>query len=118
MSAETAMSALGRMPLAIACALFACGTAHAEVTRIDITRRADVGTSGYEKIIARIHFAVDPKVPRNRVVVDLDKAPTNAAGLVEFSSDLYILRPKVTPGNGAALVDPTRPAKPISAIAS
>jgi hypothetical protein len=39
------------------------------------------------------------------VVVDLDKAPLNAAGLVEFSSDLYILKPKATPGNGVALVD-------------
>ena len=91
--------------LAIAFALTACGAANAEVTRVEITKRADVGTSGYEKIVGTIHFAVDPKLPRNRVVVDLDKAPTNAAGLVEFTSDLYILRPKSTPGNGAALVD-------------
>ena len=75
----------------------------AEVTRVEITTRADVGISGYEKIVGTIHFAVDPKAARNRVVVDLDKAPVNAAGLVEFSSDLYILRPKATPGNGAAL---------------
>ena len=91
--------------LAIAFALTACGAANAEVTRVEITKRADVGTSGYEKIVGTLHFAVDPKLPRNRVVVDLDKAPTNAAGLVEFTSDLYILRPKSTPGNGAALVD-------------
>jgi len=81
------------------------GVSRAEVTRVEIATRADVGLSGYEKIVGTIHFAVDPKAPRNRVVVDLDKAPTNAAGLVEFSSDLYILRPKATPGNGAALVD-------------
>jgi len=91
--------------LACAFALIASGVAQAEVTRVDVAKRADVGTSGYEKIVGTIHFAVDPKAPRNRVVVDLDKAPVNAAGLVEFSSDLYILRPKATPGNGAALVD-------------
>jgi hypothetical protein len=61
--------------------------------------------SGYEKIIGTIHFAVDPKDPHNRLVVDLDKAPVNAQGRVEFSSDLYILRPKAPRGNGAALVD-------------
>jgi len=72
---------------------------------VDVTRRTDVGTSGYEKIVGTIHFAVDPKSSRNRLVVDLDKAPTNAFGLVEFSSDLYILRPKAPRGNEAALVD-------------
>jgi alpha/beta hydrolase family protein len=82
-----------------------CAAARADVVRVDVATRADVGTSGYEKIVGTIHFAVDPKHPRNRVVVDLDKAPVNDKGLVEFSSDLYILRPKATPGNGVALVD-------------
>jgi alpha/beta hydrolase family protein len=90
---------------AIVLTVVASGAARAEVTRVEIATRSDVGISGYEKIVGTIHFAVDPKAPRNRVVVDLDKAPVNAAGLVEFSSDLYVLRPKATPGNGAALVD-------------
>jgi len=93
------------LQLLTALALIPCGAARAEVTRVDISKRVDVGTSGYEKIVGTIHFAVDPKAPRNRVVVDLDKAPLNAAGLVEFSSDLYLLRPKATPGNGVVLVD-------------
>src|SRR5216683_7831356 len=84
--------------------LFA-GVARAEVARVEIARRADVGASGYEKIVGRIHFAVDPGDPHNRIVVDLDKAPVNRSGRVEFSSDLYILRPKAPRGNGAALVD-------------
>ena len=90
---------------ALALLFVGAGVSRAEVTRVEITTRADVGLSGYEKIVGTIHFAVDPKATRNRGVVDLDKAPANAAGLVEFSSDLYILRPKATPGNGAALVD-------------
>src|SRR5205823_5156088 len=94
-----------RSIIAVALLFVAAGVSRAEVTRVEITTRADVGISGYEKIVGTIHFAVDPKAARNRVVVDLDKAPVNAAGLVEFSSDLYILRPKATPGNGAALVD-------------
>jgi len=92
--------------LAFVATLVLCANAvRAEVIRVDVATRADVGTSGYEKIVGTIHFAVDPNNPRNRFVVDLDKAPVNAAGLVEFSSDLYILRPKTTTGNGVALVD-------------
>src|SRR4051794_11529024 len=60
--------------------------AGAEVTRVEIARRSDLGVSGYEKIVGTIHFAVDPKDLFNRGVVDLDKAPLNAAGRVEFSS--------------------------------
>ena len=80
--------------------------ANADVTSVDVTTRADVGSSGYEKIVGIVHFEVDPKDPRNAVVVDLDKAPVNAAGKVEFSADLYILRPKNdAKSNGVALVD-------------
>src|SRR6478672_4414650 len=86
-------------------ALAVAGTAAAEVMRVDVARRMDLGTTGYEKIVGTIHFAVDPADPRNRAVADLDKAPRNSDGRVEFSSDLYILRPKAPRGNGAALVD-------------
>jgi len=89
----------------VAMLVLCASVVRAEVVRVDVAKRVDVGKSGYEKIVGTIHFAVDPKNPRNRLVVDLDKAPVNAAGLVEFSSDLYILRPKTTSGNGVALMD-------------
>ena len=80
--------------------------AAAEVTRIDVKTRADIGTSGFEKIVGTAHFTVDPKDARNRVIADIDKAPVNSAGLVEFSSDLYIIRPRdQSRSNGIALVD-------------
>ena len=34
--------------------------ATAEVARVEGTRRADAGTSGYEKIVGTIHFAINP----------------------------------------------------------
>ena len=77
--------------------------ARAEVTNVDVTSRTDVG-SGYEQVVGRVHFAVDPKHPRNAVIVDLDKAPRAADGRVEFAADVLILRPK-TGGNGVAIVD-------------
>ncbi len=82
------------------------GTVNAEVTRVDIAKRTEVGASGYEKIVGTIHFAVDPANPRNSVIVDLDAAKKNAAGRVEFSADLYILRPRdQARSNGVALVE-------------
>lgn len=78
----------------------------AEVTRVEITRRADLGASGYEKIEGTLHFAVDPRDPRNALIADIAKAPTDAKGRVEFSSDLCVLRPKVAgAGNGTALIE-------------
>lgn len=94
------------MSAALVAALTLSTPAWAEVKRVDVTSRVDLGTSGYEKIVGTAHFAVDPKDPRNRAIVDIDKAPVNAAGLVEFSGDICILRPKDgTPSSGIALVD-------------
>src|SRR5215472_8255847 len=36
---------------------------------------------------------LDPAAPENRVIVDLDKAPRNERGLVEYETDFFILRP-------------------------
>ncbi len=51
----------------------------------------DVGA--YERLSGRAHFAVDPRSVAQQDVVDLDKAPTDAAGLVRFASDFMILKP-------------------------
>jgi len=80
--------------------------AYGEVTRVDVTSRQALGSSGYEKIVATAHFAVNPKDPHNRVIADIDKAPVNASGLVEFSGDVVILRPlDASKSNGVALID-------------
>src|SRR5437764_9300139 len=85
----------------------------ARVDRVEIVSRSDVlGTKpfgdagGYEKIIGKIHFAVKPDDPHNKLIVDLDKAPRNAAGEVEFASDFYVLRPKdAGRANGSVLLE-------------
>jgi hypothetical protein len=87
--------------------------AQARVVRVEITSRADIqdgkpfGNVGpYEKIIGRVYFAVDPANLHNRQIVDLDKAPRNAHGEVEFSADLYLLKPKdMAKGNQAVLFE-------------
>jgi hypothetical protein len=52
-----------------------------------------VGT--YDRIIARATVAVAPDDPHNSVIVDIDRAPRNAPGLVEAVSDVEILRPTI-----------------------
>jgi hypothetical protein len=72
--------------------LVSADAAVAEVVRIEVQRRDDWGT--HERIIGRVHFAVDPMAPANRSIADIDAAPRNAAGKVEFSSDVLFFRPK------------------------
>jgi hypothetical protein len=63
-----------------------------------------VGT--YERVAARATIGVDPNDPHNGGIVDLGLAPRNAAGLVETTSDVVILRPAdATRGNGVLLYD-------------
>jgi hypothetical protein len=87
--------------------------AYAEVVRIEVKSRADVlagkpfGSAGpYEKLSGTIYFAVDPRNSANQIITDIDRAPTNAAGKVEFSSDFYLIKPKdATKGNGTLLYE-------------
>ncbi len=79
----------------------ATSPASAEVVRVDVATRQDVlggrafGTAGaYEWIQGKAYFTLDPRQPRNAIVVDVALAPRNAAGLVEFSADILIVRPK------------------------
>jgi Alpha/beta hydrolase domain len=56
-------------------------------------------TGAYERLVGRAHFAVDPEAPAQRGITDLDKAPTDAEGLVHFTGDFSILQP-VDPARG------------------
>uniref|UniRef100_Q01R31 Alpha/beta hydrolase domain-containing protein n=1 Tax=Solibacter usitatus (strain Ellin6076) TaxID=234267 RepID=Q01R31_SOLUE len=79
---------------------------HAALLRIEIKERSDVPNSAYEQIVGRAYFSVDPGLRANAGIVDLDKAARNGAGQVEFSSDLYLLRPKSpAAGNGTVLFE-------------
>jgi hypothetical protein len=100
----------------IALIAFVCAfasQARSEVVRIDVQSRADVlagksfGTAGaFEKLSGKIYFAIDPRNTANRIIADVDKAPKNAAGKVEFSSDFYMLKPKdLSRGNGTVLYE-------------
>ncbi len=93
--------------------LLAVSSVRAELVSLEVIKRepfvggkefADVGP--YEKIIAIARFAVDQKNERNKLIVDLEHAPRNKDGKVEFEADVCILKPvDMAKGNGAILYD-------------
>ena len=70
------------------------------VTSFEIAKRSVVldgrpfGSVGaYEKIAGVLRGAVDPANVANETIADLALAPRNAAGLVEYVADFYVLKP-------------------------
>ena len=60
----------------------------------------------YEKLRGRAFGEVDPNDPRNAVITDLKLAPRNARGRVEYSMDVFILKPiDLRKGNHKLLLD-------------
>jgi hypothetical protein len=95
------------------CCWLGLSTALAAVATVHVIERGDVldnkpfGKSGpYERIQARAYFAVDPKLPENQFIRDLGLAQTNSTGQVEFSADVYVLKPRdPAKGNGTILLE-------------
>ena len=83
------------------------------ITELEISKRTsfasgesfdDVGA--YELLEGTAHYAVDPLHARNQGITDLDLAPRNNAGNVEFSADFAMLQPvNIDRGNRRILFD-------------
>jgi hypothetical protein len=75
--------------------------AEARVTRIEIAAiespafgGASFGEVGqYEKLVGRAFGEVDPGDPRNQGITDIQLAPRNARGKVEYDTGIIVLRP-------------------------
>jgi alpha/beta hydrolase family protein len=106
-----------RTAMAIAIAAippFAFQFAEARVTEVKITSTSiafggyswpDVGQ--YQRIVGTAKGEVDPTDRRNAVIVDIDLAPRNARGNVEYSFNFYILKPvNLANGNGRVMYEP------------
>jgi hypothetical protein len=88
--------------------------ADAHITRLDITNvvspafgGASFGSVGqYETLTGVAQGEVDPKDPRNAIITDIELAPKNARGMVEYSMNVVITKPiDMTRGNGTVLYD-------------
>jgi len=82
------------------------------VTRVEIKNRGPLaggkpfGDAGaYEFLEGILHFASDPKHPDHAVICDLNLAPTNAQGQVEYHAEFHLLKPVAPKPGGRVLVD-------------
>jgi len=99
------VSSLSRLVLSGLC-LAAMSSSFSAVVRVEVLERSDVGKAGYEIITGKLHFEIDPKLPQNAIIADVDLAPVNAAGKVAFVADLRLWKPKdASRSNGAAWVE-------------
>ena len=62
-----------------------------KVTFADNTIFGNSGT--YERLNGRAFYEIDPKQAEQDGIVDVQYAPKNKKGLVEFSSDFLIIKP-------------------------
>src|SRR5580658_863604 len=81
-------------------AALATATAEARITRIEIAKTepafagASFGAAGtYERLTGRAFGEVDPRSPANAGIQDISLAPRNARGMVEYVTDIDIVRP-------------------------
>src|ERR1700694_1848636 len=112
--------------IVVACAIGVAAPAKARVKKIQITAKQSPtfggyswpGVGQYEKIVGKAYGEIDPKDPKNAVIVDLQLAPRNASGKVDSSSDFYILKPiDLAKGNQKMLNEPpNRGRKTITAL--
>ncbi|WP_457329859.1 alpha/beta hydrolase domain-containing protein [Rhizobacter sp. P5_C2] len=131
--------------LALACGLAACGgdsgdaggnapppAAQAPRMHLSITATEDFAGSygavgAYEKLSGTLRGEVDPKDAHNAIIQDLDLAPVNARGMVEYSADFVLLKPKDmskasgvlrydAPNRGTILTMPNPVATPSDAV--
>jgi hypothetical protein len=97
--------------LLVALALLFCpAVARAELIALEFYRRAPFaegkafGEIGPYEIYQGIAlFAVDPRHKRNKIIVDLVRAPLTKDGKVVFVSDVFILAPKYPEKGNAAI---------------
>jgi hypothetical protein len=68
--------------------------------RLEIERREPFaggvefdGTGPYERLFGKAHFAIDPEEADLPYICDLELAPRNTDGLVEFSCVVDIVKP-------------------------
>jgi alpha/beta hydrolase family protein len=100
--------------------------AQAHIRKVQITAKESPtfggyswpGVGQYEKIVGKAFGELDPKDPKNAVIVDLQLGQKNSRGRVEYAFDFYILKPiDLSKGNHKMLYEPpNRGNKTIAAL--
>ncbi len=65
----------------------------ARVTKLVVEHTEPLGRDGYQKLTGHVYGELDPKLPLNAIITDIELAPRNAHGLVEYSATFTIIKP-------------------------
>jgi hypothetical protein len=89
------MSSLLRISASAACALAFAFPARADVIKLVVEHRQPFQNAAqpYEKLTGRFFGELDPRKAANAVITDIELAPRNARGMVEYSATFTMLKP-------------------------
>lgn len=65
----------------------------ARITRLVVEHTETLGRDGYQQLTGHAYGELDPKLPLNAIITDLEFAPRNARGMVEYVATFTILKP-------------------------
>ena len=82
-----------RATLAAVAILVLAVPGQAQITRLVVEDTETLGPDGYEKLTGHAYGEVDPKLPLNAIITDLEFAPRNARGMVEYVATFTIVKP-------------------------
>ncbi len=113
------MNSHRRTALAAAALALYASSAAAQAIRLEITSREPMNNTSFELIRGKVHGEIDPRDPHNAIIQDLDLAPRNARGRVEYVATFALAKPVdmtksarvllyqvVNRGNGLAVASP------------
>ena len=81
------------LKLAAVAVLVSAIPGQARITRLVIEHTEAAGHDGYQKLTGHAYGELDPKLPLNAIITDLEFAPRNARGMVEYVATFTILKP-------------------------
>jgi hypothetical protein len=97
------MTTFARVSIAAAALTLGAATADAQTIRLEITSREPMnnlppgqsaGAAGpFELVRGKVHGELDPKDPHNAIIQDLELAPRNARGRVEYVATFALAKP-------------------------
>src|SRR5689334_13554320 len=79
--------------LAALAILVSAAPGQARITRFVVENSERLGNDGYTKLTGHAYGELDPRLSLNAIITDLELAPRNARGLVEYSATFTIIKP-------------------------
>ena len=82
-----------RVTLAAVASLGLAVPGQAQITRLVVEQTEALGQDGYQKLTGHAYGEVDPSLPLNAIITDIEFAPRNAHGMVDYEGTFTIIKP-------------------------